>query len=64
MINFDDVANENIKEHIPNWPLNPDHPCRILIIGGLQSGKANSVCNLISHQPDIDKICLYAKDTY
>ena len=49
MINFDDVANENIKEHIQNSPLNPDHPCRILIIGGLQSGKANSICNLISH---------------
>ena len=49
MINFAGVANENIKEHIPDWPLNPDHPSRILIIGGLQSGKANSICNLISH---------------
>ena len=28
------------------------------------SGKTNSLFNLISHQPDIDKIHLYAKDSY
>ena len=28
MINFDDVIKENIKEHDPNWPQIPDHPCR------------------------------------
>ena len=27
-------------------------------------GKTNSLFNLISHQPDIDKIYLYAKDAY
>ena len=32
MINFDDIKKENIKEHNPNWPETPDHPCRILII--------------------------------
>ena len=32
MINFDDVTEENIKQHNPNWPLIPDHPYRILII--------------------------------
>ena len=26
MINFNDVAKENIKEHNPNWPLIPDYP--------------------------------------
>ena len=39
MINFDDVTKENIKEHNPNWPQIPDHPCRILITGDSLSGK-------------------------
>ena len=42
MINFDDVIIESIKEHNPNWPQIPDHPNRILIIGGSGSGKTNS----------------------
>ena len=46
MINFDDATKENIKEHNPNWPQIPDHPCRILIIGGSVSGKTNSLFNL------------------
>ena len=63
MIKFDDVTKENI-EHNPNWPRIPDHPYRILIIGGSGSGKTNSLFNLINQQPDIDKIYLYAKDPY
>ena len=51
MINFVDVTKENIKEHKRNWPKIPDHPYRILIIGGSGSGKANSLLNLISQQP-------------
>ena len=61
MINFDDVTNDNIKEHIANWPQIPDHAYRIVIIGGSRSGKMNSIFNLINH-PDIDKIYLYTKD--
>ena len=64
MINFDDVIKEETKEHNPNWPQIPDHPYRILIIGGSGSGKTNSLFNLISQQPDIDKIYLYAKNPY
>ena len=64
MINFDDVTKENINEHNPNRPEIPDHPYRILIVGGFGSGKTNSLFNLISQQPDIDKIYLYAKDPY
>ena len=59
MINFDDYANENIVEHNSKWPYIPDHPYRILIIGG-----SNALLNLINNQPDIDKIYLYAKYPY
>ena len=64
MINFDDYANENKTEHNLKWPYIPDHPYRILIIGGSGSGKTNTLLNLINNQPDIDKIYLYAKDLY
>ena len=64
MINFDDYSNENIIEHNLKWPYIPDHPYRILIIGGSGSGKTNALLNLINNQPDIDKIYLYEKDSY
>ena len=35
-----------------------------LITGDYGSEKINSLFNLIIHQPDIDKISLYAKDPY
>ena len=62
MINFDDYVNENKSKHNKNWLYIPDHPYRILIIGGSGSGKTNLLLNLIENQPDIDKIYLYAKD--
>ena len=64
MINFDDYTNENIIEHNSKWLYIPDHPYRILIIGGSGSGKTNALLNLINNQSDIDKIYLYAKDPY
>ena len=64
MINFDDYVNENKTEHNSNWPYIPDHPYRILIIGGSGSGRTNVLLNLIEDQPDIDKIFLYPKDLY
>ena len=64
MINFDDYANENKTEHNLKWPYIPDHPYRILIIGGSGSGKTNTLLNLINNQLDIDKIYLYAKDLH
>ena len=64
MIDFDDYTNENKTEHSSNWPYIPDHPYRILIIGGSGSGKTNALLNLINNQPDIDKIYLYTKDPH
>ena len=64
MINFDDYTNENKTEHNLNWPYIPDHPYRILILGGSGSGKTNALLNLINNQSDIHKIYLYAKDLY
>ena len=43
-----------------HWPFIYNHPCRILIIGCLESGKTSVLLNLIKNQrPDIDKIYLY-----
>ena len=39
MTNFDHVTKENIKEHNPNWPQNPNHQYKMLIVGGSGSGK-------------------------
>ena len=50
------------KEHNEKWPYIPDHPYRILIIGGSASEKRNVSLNLIKEQDDIDKIHLHAKD--
>ena len=62
MINLDNIINENNKNHNKKWPYIPDHPYRILIIGGSGSGKTNALLNLINEQRDIDNIYLYAKD--
>ena len=64
MINFDEHTNENKKEHNLNWPYILDHPYRILIIGGSETGKTNALLNLINNQQDIDKVYLYVKDPY
>ena len=64
MISFEYYANENKTEHNQKWPYIPDYPYRILIIGGSVSGKTNALLNLINNQPDVDKIYLYAKDSY
>ena len=51
--------------HNPNRSYIPDHPYRILIIGGSGSGKTNVLLNLMKHQqPDIDKVYLYVKNPF
>ena len=49
MINFDEYANKNIKEHNLNWPYIPDHLYRILIIRDSGTGKTNALLNLINN---------------
>ena len=48
MINFDDFTKENLKKHNTNWSQIPNHPYRILKIGGSEAGKTNSLFNLMS----------------
>ena len=62
MINLDSITNENNKKHNEKWPYIPDHPYRIIIIGGSGSGKTNALINLINEQKDIDKIYFYARN--
>ena len=51
-----------ITKNNKKWSYIPDHPYRILIIGGSGSGKTNALLNLINEQGNIDKIYLHAKD--
>ena len=62
MIDLDNIVNNNNNNHNEKWPYIPDHPYRVLIIGGSGSGKANTLLNLINKQRDSDKIYLHAKD--
>ena len=52
MFYFDYITKQDIKKHNPKWPEIPDHPYKILIIGGPGSGKKNALLNLINHEPD------------
>ena len=56
MINFNCIKKENINKHNPNRSQFPDHPYKILIIGGSESGKTNALLNLINHKLYTDKI--------
>ena len=62
MVNLDNIVNNNNKEHNEKRPYIPDHPYRILVIGGSGSRKTNTLLHLINEQKDIDKIYLYGKD--
>ena len=58
--------NESVEiNHNPNQIYIPDHLYKILIIGGLGSGKTNMLFDLIKHQrQDLDKSCLYVKEPF
>ena len=61
-MNLDSITNKNNKEHNEKWPNIPDHPCRIMIIGGSVWAKTNALLNLINEQNDTEKFYLYSKD--
>ena len=64
MTNFDNVRNENMKEHNLNWSEIPDPLYISLLTRGSESWKTNAFLNLIIHQPDIDKVHLNGKDPF
>ena len=64
MTNFDNVRNENMKEHNLNWSEIPDPSYISLLTRGSESWKTNAFLNLIIHQPDIDKVHLNGKDPF
>ena len=64
MFNFNYITKQDIKERDPNWPQILYNPYRTVLVGGSGFWKTNPLSNLISHQPDIDKIYLYDKDPY
>ena len=47
MFNFDYITKAD-KDNL-NWPEICDYPCKVLIVGGIGSGKANTLLNLINH---------------
>ena len=58
------LQKETSKNIILNWPEILDHLYRVLIVEGSGFGKKNTLLNLTNHEPDINKIYLYAKDPY
>ena len=44
MINLDNITNENNKEHNEKWLFIPNHPYRILIIGGSLDQEKQTHC--------------------
>ena len=64
MFNFDYITKEDKKEHNSNRPQFPNHPQKILIVGGSGSGKTNAQLNPINYGPDNDKTYLFAKGPY
>ena len=59
---MDSITNESNKEHNKKWPFIPDHPYRILIICGSESGKITALLNLIKEQMILTKFICMQKD--
>ena len=50
MFYLDDFVNESNEDHNSKWPYISDHSYRMLITGGSESGKTNSLLNLQNHR--------------
>ena len=50
---MDSITKDNNKEHNEKGSYIPDHPHRILVIGGSGSGKTNVLLNLIKEKDDM-----------
>ena len=61
MIQMKKKTMQELSSHNLNWLYISDHSYRLLIIGGLGSGKANALLNLITTSQILIK---YAKDPY
>ena len=64
MFNLDDIINKNNENYNKKWPYIPDHPYKMLIIGGSGSNKTNAQLNFIKQEDSnnlINKFYLYAK---
>ena len=59
-LQYYNITKKDRKEHNPNELQIPNHPFRTLLTGNSRS----ELFNLISHQPDIDKIYLYSENPY
>ena len=59
MFNLGSITNENNNKRKEKCPYIPDHPYKIITIGGSGSGKTTALINLINEQDDIYKIYLY-----
>ena len=55
MINFNDVTRENIKDHNLNW---------LQILDRHSGTRKHVLLNLVTHQPEIDKILYLYKPKY
>ena len=62
MIICNKITDEKDIQHNDKWPQIPDHQYKILTFGGSETGKSNSLLNIIYERWDIDEICLYVKD--
>ena len=51
-----------MKEHNPNWSQVSNYTYKRLTIGSPGFRKTNILLNSISHQSDVDKMCLHTKD--
>ena len=64
MFNFNDITKEVIKGHNPDRLQIPEHPYRMIIVGGSGPGKTNALLDLINHKPYTFEIYLYTKDSH